>query len=545
MAVGVCLVLLTLGTPARAAGATGASCVTSCERHVQERVLRTQLCGRCLLVGSERRTGWLEGIGERQPFPADVVRSAMDDEDWTVAEAAVRAQAAHLGRPVEAVAARWLLQSSGEIRSRACTHVFRFGAAQHRTFPQVRARMANAGGPDGVRAASVLSSCQPKARAALELGLYAMEPREQLEAVRHLAALLGVSPAEAVVAAMVSRSEETDPIAARALLLDAKEGGVPLGRALLRVATVRNQERVNRLVALYAQQIRTIARGRSDPDPLARRGVVAELRPYGPLAGPELEAMLADDDAGVRLAAARAIVEGEGRDFESAVRARLRPPRGAPAKGLSPSVQARWLELYAMSGKGHCRGKLVREVAKDASTPPPVRAAALSALASCRTADAQRVVFAALSSEDTEVRAAAVAALGDAPRSRAVGEAAAKALDDPALPVRLAALEVIAIQRPGGVQARIARLVDDPDARVRAAAVRTLGTIAAHAHVSKVADRLREDADRDVRIAAVEALGELGGPVAIGALTEAAANDPEGRVRYLARQRLGALGFRR
>lgn len=538
------LLLLAISPQAQAQSAPAAQCVVSCERHVVDRPARTRICGRCLLLG-DQRAGWLEVAAEQTPFPEQLLRSALQDQDWLISWTAARVLGAELSKKPEAIGASWLVNASAADgqQARACAHLYRAGAAKGLSFAATRAQIQKLGGREARRAVHALKACESEVKAALELELYGLEPRLQLEAVRHLAALQAVSPVQVVVEAMKTRPPETDRIAADALRLDASKGGVPLGLSLLRAATAENQDRINRLVSVYALDIAKIAERRMDPEPLARKGVVADLRVYGPLAAPELEAMFSDEDLGVRLLAARAIVAGEGRSFEAAVRARVRPA-SIHVKRPKLEVQARWIELYGAAGESHCKGTVVREVATDDEAPEVVRAAGLKAYASCG-AQAQQVLVEALGSQSTKVRAAAIAALPEAPRSPALKVAAEKALGDPSPEVRAAAIAVVAAQRQNALAPQLAALAGTKDAPVRAAAVRALGTLGASAHAQTVAERLRTDPDRDVRIAAVEALGVFGGPIAVGALTEAAAKDPESRVRHLADVRLKRLGFSR
>lgn len=536
------LLAAVLGPQAARAQRSVTSCAAACERHVKDPALRARVCNRCLLLG-DARGGWLEGLAAQTPFPAAAVTSALEDPDWMVAREASKVLAAQQRTTQEATLASWLGEADGPRIERACVSIARIGADRGLTLTKWRKRLSDGGGRHGRKAFSQLARCEAKIRGALELELYGMDRAAQLEALRHLATLFGYSPAHAVLDAMRSRPDSTAPIAAKALLLDAEEGGMPVGLALLRAATKQNQHHVNLLVALYAEDVKKIAPRRAAADPMDRRGVVRELKAYAPLSAPELEAMLTDEDLLVRTFAANALAKGEGRTLEEAVQARLKPKKDQPA--LAIDAQARWLRLLGESGSKGCGTGVARDLAEDLKADPVLRSAAIEALGNCGGKPALRVVLGAMDSGVPIVRAAAVTALENLPRSAPAKNAARAALLDKAPEVQAAAAKTVAAHRQTHAASEIATLLDSSAAPVRAAAARALGTLSSRAHLGALAQKLKSDPDRDVRIAAAEALGDLGGPQAVGALSEAANKDPESRVRYIAEKRLRALGFSR
>lgn len=528
------VLLLFAATTAHAEEPTLA-CIRSCERLVTARALRSRICGYCPMIGTQRAT-WIRKLERTVPFPRTILEHALGDPDWQVTGEAARALARHDRTSEISVIGRWLSRSKQTDAGGACLNATRIGAAQNLTFAAWERRFA---GPSR----TILKACEPAVREALALEIYGIDETSQREAISHLAALQGAKGTDAVLQAMRERPASTDRIAAKALLLHAGEVGRPVGQLLLEAATPANQAQVNRLVAVYAQEIKALVQTRTRLDAMGRTTLVKSLARYLPLSTPELELMMSDEDPTVRSAAADSIAWGEGGDFEKAVRARVRPP--APEEPAPIAEQIRWIEAYGPQLQAGCEKSIVAELAADPKAPEAVRGTALEVLGSCESKVARRIVLNALLEKDPLVRAGAVTALGSMPLVEEVRQASASALSDPAPEVRVAAIRVISRTHQGGLAERLAVLSRDEASPVRTAAVKSLGELGAATQVDAVAERLRVDPERDVRVAAVEALNALGGPHAVSALGEAAAKDPESRVRFLADRALQRLGFRR
>ncbi|XHF30577.1 HEAT repeat domain-containing protein [Corallococcus exercitus] len=122
---------------------------------------------------------------------------------------------------------------------------------------------------------------------------------------------------------------------------------------------------------------------------------------------------------------------------------------------------------------------------------------------------------------------------------------AAKALEDGAPEVVVAALDVLSAYRQPSRGDEAAGLLASDHPVVRAAAARALEFVGRAAHVRVLAERLRGDPVADVRVAAARSLTALGGPHAVAALSEAAARDADTHVKHVSEEGLRRLGFGR
>jgi Tol biopolymer transport system component len=114
------------------------------------------------------------------------------------------------------------------------------------------------------------------------------------------------------------------------------------------------------------------------------------------------------------------------------------------------------------------------------------------------------------------------------------------ALNSPAWPVRLAAVQQLEMLAERVPLAALVRALHDKHETVRAAAVRALGMLASRAPVEPLVDALR-DSEWTVRAAAALALGKLKGRTPVEPLV-AALHDEDASVRATAAWALGTLG---
>jgi succinate dehydrogenase/fumarate reductase flavoprotein subunit/HEAT repeat protein len=241
----------------------------------------------------------------------------------------------------------------------------------------------------------------------------------------------------------------------------------------------------------------------ADSDPQVRRTTLTTLTETTPDGyATALTGALADDDAGVRAAAAEALRE----------LAEILPAAGTPdGDGLRAGL----------------RGALT-------APDPGVRAAALGLLHAVRATDPQPF-HAALTDRATAVRLAAVSGLVGLDDTGGVARAAA----DPAREVRVAAGRGLGtLADPGGVPA-LTRLARDPDLLVRAAAFTAAAAFPEDAELAALAASAAADPAWQVREGAVHALAAAGArhlPRLRAALT-----DPHANVRRAAVQSMAPL----
>jgi HEAT repeat protein len=511
-------------------GGTGATeCWRSCQRHIQDTSLRGKICKECLTQGGPE--AWVLPLANLKPAPEAPLRSALKDEDWRVRWAAVRAGAKLRGVPEPRALAEWVAGVPDPEDLPACLTAARAAAEAGRT-PAAFLQGA------GDKAPATLSRIQARRdaiRQALEVEVYAESPKARERALSHLAAFLNVPPARAALEAMNGRPESSDEAVAGALRAVAERQETSVGRMLLEAAKAADQERVNRLFAVYSQELQALQPELTSGDPTQRRKAVSSLRLYGPLAQRELDRALQDTDAQVRQRAARGIAEAEGLGVREAVSKRLQ-------SGADLSAQRPWLELLAR--EKNCQVGLMA-VADDARQPPPVRGEALALLAECDMGGRERLQRLEPFLEDPQahLRAGAVRALGAVASDARMVEVLSLALMDPAPEVVTSAIDTVALKRLSAKADDLAELLGSPHEPVRQAAARALERIGRPQHVKALSESLRQDSSAAVRVSAAQALGVIGGPFAVSALSEAVKKDPDTHVQHVSREALRRLGF--
>ncbi|HEX8439912.1 HEAT repeat domain-containing protein [Archangium sp.] len=508
-------------------GATG--CWMSCQKHVQDAALRSQVCKLCVTSG--RADAWVLELAKVNPVPQAALRSALADPNWRVRWAVLRAQAKVRGHTEPRVLADWVAEASAKEEVLACVTAARAAAQAGRSTATF---LKDAGSKGGAAAARIWAH-RDAVREALEVEVYSEERQLRGEALVHLAAFLGQSPARVLLSAMARRPESGDEAAASALLSVADKQGTSVGRMLLLEAKSQDQALINRLFAIYSKELETLQKGLSATDPANRRATVQALRRYGPLAQRELERALTDTEALVRRLAALGLAEAEGLTPSEAASRRVR------AEGVPLATRRAWLQVAA-ADKG-CEPFLL-EVGRDASLPAEVRGEAVAWLAECDGNSRRRFQVLSPFLEDAQVlvRAGAVRALS-VPRSEEGDAAIAAALGDSAPEVVAAALEVVGRQRQlPQVEAAVA-LLGSEHPEVREAAAHTLEKIGRAQHVRPLSQTLQSDSVASVRVAAAQALATLGGPFAASALSQALSKDPDSHVQHVARRGLERLGF--
>lgn len=460
------------------------------------------------------------------------LRSALTDEDWRIRWASVRADAKVRGVSEAQALAEWVASAAGPAELPACLTATR-AAAEAGKAP---GDFLKGAGPKAGAASARVGARREAIRQALEVELYAEKLSERGSALAHLATFLGRPPARVVLDAMASRPESVDAAVALALLDVAGREGSSVGRMLLAVAKPADEARVNRLFAVYSKELEALQPALASADLTQRRVAVSSLQRYGPLASKELTRALLDADRMVRLHAARGMAEAEGLSVVEAARKQLRP--GADLAGLRP-----WLEAVAREKEG---AALLVAVAEDRGRPSEIRGEAVARLGEVEDGTrAQRFARVApfFKDADAQVRAGAVRALGSMPRGSEANEALARALEDPAPEVLVAALDSVASLRQTARAESAVTLLGSASPEVRAAAARALELLGRAPHVKALAACLKGDAVASVRVAAARSLGVIGGPQAASALTEALQRDSDTHVQHVARESLQRLGF--
>ncbi|WP_328707189.1 HEAT repeat domain-containing protein [Citreicoccus inhibens] len=522
------LLLMVLLAAGQQRGSTGAAaCWVSCQRHVTDRALRAQAYARCMTGG--RVDSWLSVIGS-QGEDRRVLASARTDPDWRVRWGAVKAEARSRGVTERRVLADWVVDTSPGADLDACLTAARAAAEQG----QSTADFLKEAGSRGPAAAARVWARRDAIREALELELYATDESVRPAALAHLGVFLSRSPARVVLEAMAGRPAAGDATVAASLKAVATRRQTSVGQLLLSEARPADEARVNRLFAVYSQELDALRPQLTSADASVRRGALASLRIYGPLARKELEAALGDDDRRARELAARALSDGSGGRVYLA----------RQLQGATTGESARpWLEVLARD-KG-CAA-LLHGVASDKARPPAVRGEAVALLGDCpESARDSRKLGSYLSDPSSEVRAGAVRALASMPRSAEGAQAATHALEDPAPEVVAAALDAVADPRQSTHGDDAAELLGSEHPVVRAAAARALERIGRPPHVKALAECLREDPVVAVRVAAAQALANIGGPLAVAALSAAVSHDADTHVQHVSREGLRRLGFTR
>lgn len=520
------LMLLLSADPRGGAGSTG--CWKACQRHVQDASLRSKVCRLCITAGGTQE--WLLVLAEVKPVPHSALRSALTDEDWRVRWAAVRA-GAKVRKVSETLAlAEWVTGLAASADLPACITAAR-AAADAGSTPA--AFFQKAGGK-GAAATARVQARQESIREALEMELYFEDSGTRYRALSHLATFRKVPPARAVIDAMRGRPESADATAARALRDFAERNGLSVGRMLVEAAQPGDQELVNRLFAIYSQELQALRPDLSSGDPMKRRTAVFKLRIYGPLAQRELEQALQSPDVWVRESAARGMAQAEGLTLMEATGKRLQA-------GGDLAAQRPWLE--ALAHDDQCQTALLA-LAEDPKQPVSIRGEALSLLAECDTWNPERGqrVKPFLEAAQPPLRAGALRALWGGGGEES-SDALRAGLEDPAPEVVVAAIETAARKRQTGLADVIVEQLGSEHAEVRQAAAQALERLGKERHVKLLSECLQKDPVPAVRVAAAQALGALGGPFAISALSQAASRDRDSHVQHVAREALKRLGF--
>ncbi|EPX62600.1 hypothetical protein D187_008788 [Cystobacter fuscus DSM 2262] len=522
------LLLLSAGQPG-SQGATG--CWTACQRHVQDPGLRARVCRTCLTSG--RAEGWLLELAEKsEPAAQAALRSALGDPNWRVRWGAVRAQAKQQGVLDRRMLADWVSDIPARDELVACVTAVRAAAA---TGASTASFLKDAGARGPAAAARVWEK-RDAVRRALEVEVYAEDAALRGEALLHLATFLGRTPARVVLEALAQRPESADAAPASALLWVADKQNTSVGRLLLLEAKQpADQVLINRLFAVYSQELEALQKGLAAPDVASRRATVQSLRLYGPLARRELERALGDEDPGIRQIAARALAQSEGLSLTEAAGRWLRTADSEPA------TRRAWWEVAAADKR--CDSFLL-ELARDTRLAPVTRGEAVARLSECEKLARRHFdeVSTFLTDAQPQVRAGAVRALAQ-PRSALGDGAVAAALEDAAPEVVVAALFVVGQHRQKERAEDVVALLDAASPEVRQAAIETLERLGRAQDVKPLALVLREDRVAAVRVAAARALGVLGGPFAASALSQALSKDPDSHVQHVARRGLERLGF--
>ena len=245
----------------------------------------------------------------------------------------------------------------------------------------------------------------------------------------------------------------------------------------------------------------------TDADPAIRADAARALAgaagsKNGKGAGAALVALLADDDAGVRAAAARGLA-ALGKDA----------PEGADDALRTAWARASDPEKLALLGAAQAVGapRLIEGGSSDPS--PDVRARTLAAAVALKLPTAS-FLGPGLADPDPRVRREALRLVAD-PASQLPPQAAIDTLElgardaDPL--VRAAALEaLVGLEEPAGAEVRLGALLESPSEGVRALAASAGRGLAARdpKRAQKLLEPALRDAAHDVRVAATAAMGE-------------------------------------
>lgn len=520
----LCLVLLPcLAAQAQSRDAT-ARCREACVRYVPDVRAQAAACAPCLTHPGEP-AAWLERLEQAPP-------GAREDPDWAIRWGALRLEARGTPQSAQRRLGQWVARSAGGERVQACLTALHVAGALEQRLGDFLAP-TKTGEPSAAGACAVLEA---KLLELVEPALFALDPVERREAVRHLSKALDEPPAQVLLGALKSRPVEFDELVAGELAALAQGGDEPAGRALLLAATPATQAEVNRLLSVYSRQRDLLRPKLAHPSLEERRAAVSQLAALAPLSSPELSACLEDVSASVRLAAAKGLARGEGRTLSEAAGARLagQEEAGVPAR-------LAWLELLSDTSSPGCADVGLRAwELRDA--PVRVRSAALSTAAGCDWARAEAAVESAASSTDPQERAAAAWAAVKGPTNpRTLSlSTAALASGDPAM--LAAGLAGAARHRQKAQAARAVKLAAHASPQVRAEALKALATLDPGQCRAKAVAALEKDDVPEVRRAAALALATVGGPQALGPLDRAAKNDRDPSVKLAAAESLRKLG---
>jgi HEAT repeat protein len=269
------------------------------------------------------------------------------------------------------------------------------------------------------------------------------------------------------------------------------------------------------------------------PDPAVRQGAIGALNSIGHPAMPErVIGLLHSPDAVARESAVR-IAGYFG--YRAAV-----DPILAAASDASEPVRVAALEHLPFVDDARVLSVLVAAVARDT---PKARAAAARALARVEGDAAGQALLAATSDPDHWVRYFASRSLGERREREAVGRLVAVAEADPLPHVRIAALDAVGRVGDTTAVTHLARCAEDDEKDVAGAALRALGRLGAPDALATLRAAARAD-DPARRLAAVEALAAHGTPDAVGQLEWLAGGDPDTAVAAAAVVSLGEVAAR-
>jgi HEAT repeat protein len=489
-----------------------ARCRRPCEACSEAR--QRALCVKCGLDAEQM--AWLFKLPQ-------VPQAAFEDDDWLVRWSAVKAEAKLTSKPPEKVLAAKIAAADGHLRKFWCLTALLAAGAQPRTLD----------------AFITAPECKPIEGSVYLAGAEELLQGDQnraLEALRLVSAARGTGPARVVLDLMAVRPVESDEALAALLVTHAERGGPPVGLAILRDAGERDTAQVDRLLVVYSALRDRTRPMLSSTEKEARRQAVAALAPIAPLSASELGTALSDQQASIRMAAARALARGEGRSVTEAAEARL--------SGTTPATaveKRRWLTLLADVDDPAC-GALTRRTWRDATQPDGVRAEALVSLAGCGRRASLPDLEEASRSDNVMLHAGVMRAVLNLPREPAVVPLVERALGDPADEVLAGAARAIGAHRLTTLADQLKVLLDHRSATVRAEALTALSTLDPRKAQGTVIDRLAKDADAEVRVAAAGLLSDGGGPLAVSALARASKSDPDARVKMAATDSLRRLG---
>jgi HEAT repeats len=511
--------------------AAGGACREACERYVKDGRLRTTICGRCV-VGENDRGVWALGLAEENPN-ASALQDMLADEDWAVRWGGVRGLAKARGVVDLRQLSTWILEAHGQTSLLACETALHVAGQKKEATSVALAR----GGAMGPSAATMCWQKKDALFTRVEKQLYAQAPYQRREALRHLAAFMGVSPARIALGSLKERPTQGDAILAQLLLEEAAAGGPPVGRDLLSAVKKDETALADRLLVHWAPKVDAERQRLKSEVENERRDAVVELSNLGPLGARELEATLGDPVTRVALAAARALARGEGLTVSAMVKKQL-----AAGAAVSEASRLRWLELLGRSQEKDCATVLPALLA-DEKLSETVRARAAVAWAACGEKDALPALKELLASKSVALRAGAVEALGELTRVAQAPELVSAAFKDPQPQVQAAAARAAGALRLSSRAMALVAMLEAGDAGVRLAAAQALGLIPTPQAGPALAKMLGQESDANNRLACVAALAELGGPEALAALTRAAKNDGDQKVKLAAAAALRRLGF--
>ncbi|MBK7863016.1 MAG: HEAT repeat domain-containing protein [Archangiaceae bacterium] len=515
----LCAAWLTLTSAMR-----GETCKEVCARYVTDPRLRANVCGRCFTDGD--RGAWAAALGDLPQVTDAALSHVLDDPDWAVRWGALRAIARRRAVTDARALSDWVASSP----DRACSTALHVAGARHQT-------------PAALLQPQPAALCWER-RVALtrqvEVELYSEQQGTRLEALAHLAAFLERAPTRVVLDAMKSRAAQTDALSAGLLVEASRHGGAPAGKALLEVKKSEGDEPVvNRLLAVWAQNIDAQHEPLRSEDPATRRAAIAVLADLAPLSAPELESALADPDPSIRRAVVQALARGAGVSVAGFAQKKLDPRAQVPAE-----ARTLWLAAVGSSQDPTC-GATLRAALGEAALELGVRAAALPALVDCEGVKALPAVAEQQRSPLPALRAGAAVALGGLPLNKDAPRLLETSFADADPLVLAAAARAAGLMRHRPFAVRLAALVGHADPLVRRDAVDALGLLESAAAVPPLIHAVTDDRDAAVRLAAARVLGTLGSAAAVPALIAASERDRDEEVKFVAAESLRKLGFKR